>query len=86
MDGIGQCTELQHLDLSGEGIEDLDFLEDLENLHTLSIHLATAGDLQGLLRAPALQRVHVSESLKSAAEALLSARPNISLSSVRSSD
>ena len=86
MDGIGQCVELQHLDLSGEGIEDLDFLEDLEKLHTISIHLATAGDLQGLLRAPALQRVHVSESLKGAAEAVLSARPEITLSSVRSSD
>ena len=86
MAGIGQCAELQQLDLSGEGVEDLDFLEDLESLHTLSLHLATAGDLQGLLRAPALARVHVSESLESATEAIRSARPDVRIVPVRSSD
>ena len=79
MDGIGQCVELRQLDISGEGVEDLDFLEDLPKLETLSLHLASAGDLQGLLRCPSLQRVRVSEALRDAVEATLSSRPEIVL-------
>ena len=79
LDGISHCPKLRQLSLSGEGVEDVDFLEDLPNLETLTLQLASAGDLSGLSLASGLQRIHVSDILEDATRAALASNHQVQI-------
>ena len=77
MDGISSCTQLETLVLDGEGIDNLDFMEDLESLQSLHLTMDFIGDVAGIRRAPSLQTVHVGRAQLKQVKMALSERPDI---------